>query len=78
MFIEEKDNEIGSLCYLFPVVSTLWCPKKGVRKIKTDGNSISQPTEVLSVGHTDLEQKKFRRENNEHQQSQMLYSFCTY
>lgn len=46
MFIEEKDNEIGSLCYLFPVVSTLWCPKRGVRKIKTDGNSISQPTEV--------------------------------
>lgn len=46
MFVEEKANEIGSLCYTFPVVSTLWCPNRGVRKIKADGSGNSQPTEV--------------------------------
>lgn len=46
MFVEGKDNEIGSLSYTFPVASTPWCPNRGVRKIKTDGNGISQPTEM--------------------------------
>lgn len=46
MLVEEKDSEIGSMHCMFPVVSTLWSPNRGVRKIKTDGNGISQPTEV--------------------------------